>query len=119
MIVRASLLITLTACTTIIDHDAGGYIAERSAYIAASPSVEIRGYCASACTMHLANGCVHPTATLVFHGPITTDRFDYWSAIMAEHYPPALSDWFMTTGRFGEYTMTGQEAINMGASECQ
>lgn len=71
----------------IIDHDPGGLIAARAAVVPLE-WVEIRGVCGSACTMHLANGCVHPGATLIFHGSQTTDSaaFDHWSAVMARDW---------------------------------
>lgn len=103
----------------IIDHDLGGYIGAR-AVVVPLEWVEIRGVCGSACTMHLAHGCIHPGATLIFHGPQTTDpaAFDHWSAVMARHYPPAIAAWFMQTGRYGEWTMTGATAIAWGARGC-
>ena len=103
-----------------ITYDHGGYIGERAAIIRTGPPVEIAGYCASACTMHLANCCVHPGAVLIFHGPQVSDpaAFDHWSAVMARHYPPAIRDWFMVHGRFGEYRITGANAIAAGAQAC-
>ncbi len=104
----------------IIDHDPGGRIGARAALIRTSGPVEIRGVCASACTMHLSNGCVHPQAHLIFHGPQVQepDAFEHWSAVMARHYPPAIREWFMQSGRYGTWDMTGSSAIRMGAEPC-
>jgi hypothetical protein len=104
----------------IIISDPGGPIAARAALIAVeSEPAEIRGTCASACTMHLATGCVWPKAVLIFHGPAAPpESFDHWSAAMARHYPPAIADWFMAEGRYGQWRMTGAEAIRLGARAC-
>jgi hypothetical protein len=108
----------------VITNDPGGSISYRAALVDHGPFVEIEGYCASSCTMHLANGCVHPGAVLTFHGPsdngrpLSADSFDHWSQVMARHYPPALADWFMAVGRFGEYRITGANAIAAGAQAC-
>lgn len=120
MLWRASILILCAGCANVIDHDAGGFIGERAASIATSAPAEIRGYCASACTMHLSNGCVYPDARLVFHGPQTgdADAFDRWSDVMAGHYPPALAAWFMSQGRYRTSEMTGAQAVEMGATPC-
>ena len=89
------------------------------------PAQEIRGYCGSACTMKLLNGCVHPDAILMFHGPdyyglpLPTRDFEYWSRVIANHYPPALAEWYMEEGRFVTTTMSGQDAIDLGARQCQ
>jgi hypothetical protein len=98
--------------------DQGGLVRERAVQIATSGPVEIAGLCASACTMHLRNGCVYPGAVLVFHGPRTVARFDEWSAFMASYYPSAIAAWFMATGRWGEYRMTGAQAVQLGARGC-
>ncbi len=114
----------LSPLARVIDRDPGGLIGARAALIAAETAAgvthEIRGTCASACTMHLANGCVLPGARLIFHGPQTGDpaAFDRWSQVMARHYPPAIRDWFMATGRYGQTTMSGATAIALGAREC-
>lgn len=104
----------------VIRYDAGGPIAARSAQIRNGEPAQIVGYCASACTMHLLTGCVTPGARLVFHGPQTTDpaAFEHFSALMARHYPPAIAQWFMAEGRYGRRTISGADAITMGAREC-
>lgn len=110
----------LSPIAQVIDYDRGGGINTRAVQIAISGPVEIRGYCASACTMWLSNGCVWPEARLIFHGPqqAAPDRFDHWSEVMARHYPPAIRDWFMREGRYGAWEMSGAAAIAAGAEEC-
>lgn len=112
----------------VIDADPGGGIVERVQRIErqkeAGERVEIRGVCASACTMHLSNACVWPDAVLIFHGPtrrsppLSEADAARWAAVMARHYPPALAAWFMLEGRFGEWVMTGAGAIAAGARSC-
>lgn len=59
----------------IITRDKGGnvagYIAKREQLAASGRRVEIRGYCASACTMltTLPNACLGPDAVIGFHAP--------------------------------------------------
>lgn len=104
----------------VILFDPGGPIAARAAMVRNGEPATIVGLCGSACTMHLLTGCVTPGAMLVFHGPQTDDPrlFEHYSQVMARHYPPALADWFMAVGRFGEWQMTGAEAIRLGARAC-
>lgn len=114
-------------CTaSMILYDGGVGISTYARVIEAGPPADILGTCASACTMWLANGCVHPEATLTFHGaeypsgdPMTSDRQDYWDGIMAKYYPPQIADWFMAEVRFGEWQMTGAAAILAGAKPCE
>lgn len=90
-------------------------------------TVRIERECASACIMLLrVNGaCVSPRTTLVFHGPsyygvpMRRDAFDRWSDWISDHYPPRIKRWFMQTGRFGMHTLSGREAIRLGAKECK
>lgn len=88
------------------------------------PPQRITGYCASACTMKMLNGCVSPDTTLMFHGPSyygfpLSDRdFQYWSLVIARHYPPKIAEWYLSEGRYTRTTMTGQEAIELGARKC-
>ena len=103
----------------VITNDQGGFVGPRAAYVATLGNREVRieGTCVSACTMYLAapNVCVTRDARLGFHGPsffgadLPPADFDYWSRVLARHYPPAIADWFMTTARyrtFGTYTLT-------------
>lgn len=107
-----------------ITHDPGGRVAVRAAQVALNGDrpVRILGYCASACTMWLAarDVCIARDATLQFHGPsfwglpLPPDQFDYWSSVIASHYPGTLADWYMQTGRFGTFTIIGEDVIANG-----
>ena len=79
--------------------------------------------------MGLPNACVTPTSRLGFHGPqsqfygisLPADEFNFWSNVMANHYPSAIKHWFMTKARkttMGLITITGAEAIRLGAKPC-
>lgn len=119
----------------VITQDLGGSIENRLRSIAqlrlAGTRVEIRGQCASACTMLLGlpNTCVARSSRLGFHGPqsqyygisLPPDEFEYWSRIMASHYPGAIKGWFMSEARqttMSLITITGAQAIQMGARSC-
>lgn len=69
--------LALSAWALVIDHGPGGGVNTRARLIeqqeAAGEHIEIRGYCASACTMQLHNSCVWPDAVLGFHGPSRRD----------------------------------------------
>lgn len=123
------------APVNVVRNDLGGSIPARLEMITqlrnAGHRIEIRGNCASACTMYLGlpNTCVARNARLGFHGPssqyygisLSPREFDYWSKVMADHYPGALRNWFMTTARhttMGIITITGAEAIRLGARAC-
>lgn len=107
-------LLTLAAC------DPGGPIAARAEWIRATQPQRLPDVCMSACTMGMATACVDRDTILVFHGPATDDpaSADHYARLMARHYPPALAAWFMATGRYGEWTMTGATAIAWGARGC-
>lgn len=132
----ALLILTQTAAArTFIDNDPGGPIEQRLRQIQHLRSdggrVEIRGFCASSCTMliGLPNVCVRPESRLGFHGPssaihglgLAPDDFEYWSRVMANHYPNRIRNWFMSSARndiMGLKTISGREAIKMGAHSC-
>jgi hypothetical protein len=108
----------------VVTNDPGGIVATRAARVAliGDREVRIEGRCASACTMWLAapNVCVTSDARLSFHGPshfglpLPRADFDYWSGVLASHYPPSLAEWFMAIGRHGEYTIDGAGVIANG-----
>jgi hypothetical protein len=119
----------------VIRNDRGGSIEARLEMIAnlrnIGERVEIRGVCASSCTMLLGlpTTCVASNARLHFHGPATQfygialapKEFEYWSRIMADHYPPAIRQWFMSTARhtvMGTIAISGNEAARLGARAC-
>lgn len=119
----------------IVRNDPGGSVEKRLREIAQLRSsgtrVEIRGQCTSACTMFLGlpNACVSRTSRLGFHGPqsqyygisLPPDKFEYWSLVMADHYPGAIRSWFIKEARLitmGVTTISGAQAIRMGARAC-
>lgn len=120
---------------SIVRNDMGGGLESRLRKIAqlraAGTRVEIRGQCTSACTMFLGlpNACVARSSRLGFHGPqsqhygisLPPDEFEYWSRVMADHYPAPIRAWFMSEARqttMGLSTISGAEAIRMGARPC-
>jgi hypothetical protein len=115
----------------VITNDPGGVVGLRAARVATLGDREVRieGRCESACTMYLAaeNVCVTPDARLGFHGPsffgipLPAGDFEYWSRVIASHYPDTLSDWFMRTGRHSQamQTISGADMVRNGwAREC-
>ncbi|MFU8881070.1 MAG: hypothetical protein ACNA7Q_01790 [Rhodobacterales bacterium] len=119
----------------VIRNDRGGIVSRRVAEIAQiraqGQSVEIRGrICYSSCTMYLGlpNTCVEPDTSFGFHGPthfgqqLSTRDFDYWSRIIASHYPASLQGWYMEQGRNTQstyYRISGAELIRLGLRQCQ
>lgn len=134
-----AIALALTGCAQIhstedgrklVHYDEGGHIGHRVADVhnlgVAGRGVEIRGYCASACTMYLgaADACVHPDARLAFHSavPLGDTSRDALNAIMAKRYPPALREWFYASGaadRWFPKVLTGAQVIAMGARLCE
>lgn len=125
----------LAQSVTIVSNDQGGPVESRLREIAqlrsAGTRVEIRGQCDSACTMFLGlpNACVAQSSRLGFHGPqsqyygisLPPEEFEYWSRVMADHYPGAIRAWFMAEARqttMGLITISGSDAIRMGARAC-
>ena len=119
----------------VIQNDLGGSMEGRLQTIAnfrsSGTRVEIRGQCASACTMYLGlpNACVARSSRLGFHGPqsqyygisLPPDEFEYWSGVMADHYPGAIRNWFLSVARYTTMdiiTLSGAEVIRMGARPC-
>ena len=118
-----------------VRHDMGGVVSQRFNQIeqlrAAGTRVRILGTCVSACTLYLGlpNACVSPTARLGFHGPGTRlkglplprQEFERISRQMAAYYPGQIRGWFMSEARLrteSYYTITGSQAIAMGAKPC-
>ena len=122
------------AAVYIVGNDRGGIIGNRAAEIrrlkSSGKRVEIRGrVCLSSCTMYLGAGdvCVSPDTRFGFHGPsyygkpLEKRYFDYWSDVLADHYPDPVRAWFMSTARFkqsGYYTVLGAELIRLGVEAC-
>lgn len=129
-------VLAATGQVVVVKNDRGGGVIERARlikkYEADGTRVEIRGnYCLSACTMYigLQNACVAPQTVFGFHGPssqvygisLNQNAFDFWSRVMAEHYPEPLKSWFLNKGRnrtVGFYEYSGADLINMGVARC-
>jgi len=116
-----------------IRNDMGGDVGARANKIAAmranGQSVAIRGpSCYSACTMYLslAGSCVSRTTRFGFHRPshygaaLSPDQFEFWSNVIAAHYPAPLQSWYMNEGRYSIslQVISGADLIRMGVAEC-
>jgi len=120
----------------IIGDDRGGAVDARAriirGYRKQGAHLEIRGnYCLSSCTMYLSlrDVCVLPDTLFGFHGPssaifsigLSPAAFEYWSRIMAAHYPEPVRTWFLQEGRnrtMGFHIYHGWQLINMGIRRC-
>jgi hypothetical protein len=130
----------LAACIIIVSHSMGGYISDFAARVADANArgcrVEIRGTCASACTLYLGaeNVCVAPEARLAFHtarrsvmGGLAVKEVPEeirrpYEALMAAHYPEPIRSWFWNDVRhrpFSEWArLSGEELISHGVPRC-
>ena len=118
----------------IVGNDRGGIIGNRVNEIRrlknSGQRVEIRGnICLSSCTMYLGAGdvCVNPDTRFGFHGPsfygqpLEPQYFEYWSEVLASHYPQTIRTWFMDTARYSlrsYHTVRGAELIRHGVASC-
>ncbi len=118
----------------VINNDRGGVVRKRVNEIkrlrAAHKRVEIRGrICYSSCTMYLGlpDTCVSPDTSFGFHGPsyygtrLSNRDFEYWSNVIASHYPQPLRRWYLREGRnriSGFYKISGRELIRLGIKPC-
>ncbi|SDY96053.1 hypothetical protein [Citreimonas salinaria] len=117
----------------VITSDWGGkirsYIEQLAEIDRTGRRVEIRGTCASSCTLFLAarDVCVTPDARLGFHGPrylrkkMPKHVFEFYSVLMSNHYPPAISEWFMSDARFkirGLKVVRGANMMQHGIRAC-
>lgn len=127
-IALAAALLMPSSPRVVIRYDLGGPVVDRMVEIDAlgSERIEIRGLCASACTLYLgAPGvCVARSARLIFHAPhrdgAPMPDAAFWTAVMADHYPPVMARWFLeeVIPAGGDHTLTGREAVAMGAPQC-
>lgn len=118
-----------------ITQDSGGSIAARVRHVARlraqGARVQIRGACWSSCTMYLAlpDTCVSRRALLGFHGPgsvrpgigLRPEAFEYWSQLIARHYPEPLRGWYLREGRYvtvGFTEFRGADLLRLGIAEC-
>jgi len=118
----------------VVSNDRGGLVRRRAARIdrirAAGQRVEIRGrICFSSCTMYLGlpDTCVSPRTSFGFHGPsyygarLSPSDFEYWSKVIASHYPEPLRSWYMRKGRtriVSYFRLSGRDLIRMGIRQC-
>lgn len=116
----------------IVRNDPGGDVGARANKIRAmadsGQSVEIRGACYSACTMYLGlpGSCISRNVQFGFHRPsfygaaLAPDQFEFWSRIIAAHYPPALRNWYLAQGRYSArlQMLSGAQLIDLGIREC-
>ena len=116
----------------IVRNDLGGDVGARANKIhdmtVSGQSVEIRGACYSSCTMYLGlpGSCTSRNAQFGFHRPsfygaaLAPDQFEFWSQVIAAHYPPALRDWYLTQGRYSASLkmISGAQLIKLGVPEC-
>ncbi|WP_415183280.1 hypothetical protein [Phaeovulum sp.] len=118
----------------VVRNDRGGLVSARVAEVAAlrasGRAVEIRGQvCLSSCTLYLAlpKTCVDARTTFGFHGPthygqkLSARDFEYWSQVIAAHYPAPLAKWYLKKGRSkvgGYYRIKGAELIRLGLRDC-
>lgn len=116
-----------------IRSDMGGDVGARANKIramrASGQAVAIRGpSCYSACTMYLSlpGSCISRKARFGFHRPsyygaaLSPERFEFWSRVIASHYPAPLQSWYMAEGRhsISLRMFSGADLIRMGVSEC-
>ena len=113
--------------------DRGGIIFHYQQEIAAARGAHvISGDCMSACTMWLGyrGSCVEPDAVLWFHSASSgfegrnpwADRSPIGSVMMADSYPPALRRLVIAHGWLATpewHTLTGIEAVGLGARACK
>ena len=121
----------------VVTDDLGGLVGVRMIVIDAfrenETLVEIRGTCASACTLFLGldTTCVAPAAMLGFHGPsetnpevpVTKAAWDATTRAMASYYPPALRGPFLNRWRYlGDAQLawvSGARLIEAGVRPCK
>lgn len=118
----------------VVGNDRGGLLDTRLHQLrqlreSGQPVMITGSVCFSTCTMliGLPQTCVSPRTTFGFHGPssygrkLSPQRFEWASQVIAQYYPPALKQWYVTTGRHrtsGVYRISGSELIRMGIRQC-
>lgn len=119
----------------VVRNDLGGRIDRRAEMVeslrARGDRVEIRGrFCLSACTLFLGarDVCVDRDTVFGFHGPtlwglpLDQPSFEYWSEVIANHYTPALRDWYLEVARHrlhGYHRLSGRQMIELGYTACR
>ncbi|MGB0900534.1 hypothetical protein [Halocynthiibacter sp.] len=118
----------------IVHDDRGGLVQRRVQEIS---EIRLRGQdvqigggnCLSSCTMFLGleSACVFPETSFGFHGPsqsgdlLSDADFNYWSHMIAAHYPEPIRTWYLREGRqrtHGFYRISGAELIRLGLPSC-
>lgn len=85
--------------TEINEHYGGQVIKEYGKILNYKTPIEVRGFCASACTLvyERKNTCVHPNSVSCFHSPFDKEgrinNFIFY--YMADSYPQLLKQWFI------------------------
>ena len=103
----------------VIGSDPGGSVMTYYAKVHASHDLQIRGDCASACTMYLASRgvCVAPDARLWFHA--VTEEIG--TRVMLDSYPQRVRSWALRSRALESSQLTmlsGADLIAMGIREC-
>ncbi|PTV97672.1 hypothetical protein C8J27_101789 [Rhodobacter aestuarii] len=116
----------------VVRGDLGGDVGARAnkiqAMAAAGQTVAIKGACYSSCTMYLGlpGSCVTRNSSFGFHRPsfygaaLPPKKFEFWSQLIAAHYPPALKSWYLREGRYSVNLkmISGAQLIRLGVPEC-
>ena len=111
------------------DFDGGGRVDQYLDFVERANQtgerVEIKGICASACTMKLGarGACVHADAQLWFHAARFEDGSlnDLATRVLLRNYPPRIRAWARGSGAMNslKFTpMSGREAIALGVPRC-
>ena len=103
----------------VIGFDPGGSVMTYYAKAHASRDIQIKGDCASACTMYLASSgvCVAPDARFWFHGG--TEAIG--TRIMLDSYPARVRSWALRSRALESQHLTmlsGANLIAMGVRAC-
>ena len=120
-------LCAMSACAATTEPDYGGDLVARMAYVDSTAITPIPSVCASACTLHVAKGCITPNTRMGFHGPLANSGigllpsvWEQYSRIMADYYPPALAEWFIAEARYSRdlIWLDYEQLLAMGVEGC-
>lgn len=125
----AALLLQAAPAGAFVVWENDGGLVNRFARIARQHKgpIEIRGLCASACTMYLGarEVCVAPSSTFMFHGAFTDERdpahsqSPEGSRFMMTFYPEPLRRWIAAQGGLTvhEIWVHGFDLIRLGVAK--
>lgn len=137
ILLAAGVAVSKTPSVLVVLNDDGGSIRERVEQIDRlnrdGTLVQITGdRCNSACTMYLGMDtvCISPDTVFGFHGPssqiygvgLSPEAFEFWSHIMADHYPSPIKEWFLKDVRHiivGLVRVRGSDLIDLGIPACR